>query len=557
MTTLTTHTLSTWIAACAIALATLCSAARGQPIYHIPGSADGDQFGWSVSGAGDIDKDGFPDFIVGAPQENVGQYFGRAHAFSGKTGASLFVIDGSTPYGFFGYSVSDAGDVNKDGYADVIIGAPGGTGPGRAVVISGFNQSVLYTFNGSQSGDRFGASVSSAGDVDNDGNPDVIVGAPGNDFNPQNTGTATVYSGADGSVIWQITAATAGTGLGRAVSGAGDANRDGHDDFIIGAPYDDTAFGDAGKAQLFSGKTGNAMYTFYGDAIEAQLGWSVSDAGDVDQDNFADVIVGSRFEYDRGRAEVFSGVDGSLHHVYWGKDRGVWFGTSVAGVGDVDNDGFDDVIVGAPLDGVTANPTVNPIQGAARVVSGFMGSVAHEVAGQAHLVWFGWSVSGVGDVDDDGYADFLVGSPLGDGGKGNAQLFSGAQVAFATNSNTVSLATGGAQTMTVNAKSPHAGLSYWVLGTASGTTPGTPLGPVTLPLNLDPYMAYTVTTPNTAPLINSMGTLDAEGIAKAQFVIPAGCPPSLLGLTLHHAAIVFDATSIQLVTNPASITFWK
>ena len=111
--------------------------------------------------------------------------------------------------------------------------------------------------------------------------------------------------------------------------------------------------------------------------------------------------------------------------------------------------------------------------------------------------------------------------------------------------------------MTVNAKSPHAGLSYWVLGTASGTTPGTPLGPVTLPLNLDPYMAYTVTTPNTAPLINSMGTLDAEGIAKAQFVIPAGCPPSLLGLTLHHAAIVFDATSIQLVTNPASITFWK
>ena len=227
----------------------------------------------------------------------------RCRAPSGSDGAPLFVIDGSSAHGYFGYSVSDAGDIDRDGFDDVIIGAPG-AGAGTATVISGRTQAALYTFTGTQSGSRFGASVASAGDINNDGNPDVIVGAPGSDFNPQLTGSATVFSGANGAILWQVTASAAGTGLGHGVSGAGDANRDGFDDFIIGAPYDDTAFSDAGQARLHSGKTGNVIYTFNGETDEAQLGWSVSDAGDVDGDNHGDVIVGSRFEYERGRAQV-------------------------------------------------------------------------------------------------------------------------------------------------------------------------------------------------------------------------------------------------------------
>jgi len=546
-----------YLATVAMAIGAMASAAHGQPLHDILGRAPGNQFGWAVSGAGDVNRDGVPDFVVGAPMSDAPPDSGSVRVFSGDTGNELFSVGGPSAYGYFGYSVSDAGDIDRDGHGDIIVGAPDATGPGKAYVISGRTRGILYTFSGNQNGDRFGASVSHAGDINRDGNADVIVGAPGADFNPQRVGTATIFSGANGAVLRQFTASAPATGFGFSVSSAGDVNRDNWDDVIVGAPYDDTAFNDAGQAQVYSGRNGRVLYSFEGETAEAQLGCAVSGAGDVDRDNHADVIVGARFEYDRGRAQVFKGVDGSLHHVYWGVARGSWFGGSVSDAGDMDNDGFDDVLVGSALDGVTTNPTQYPIPGACRAVSGFMGSVIHEVQGPSNLSWFGLSVSGVGDVNNDGYADFVVGTPLGDSGRGNAQLFSGSPVGFATRNNWISLSRGGTQDLSLRATVANSGQRYWVLGTASGTTPGTPLGAVTLPLNLDPYLAHTVTAPNVAPLVNSMGTLDAQGNASVQFTLPAGCPPALLGLKLHHSGIVFDANTIRMVTNPVAVTLLR
>jgi len=207
--------------------------------YTFSGEAAGDQFGFSVSDAGDVNNDGFPDFIIGAPfHDSAGADRGRAYVYSGLTGSLLYTFDGAGAGDNFGYSVSGAGDVDTNGYDDVIIGAPlndfAGTNAGQAYVYSGSNGALLYTFTADSAGDDFGRSVSGAGDVNNDGFADVIVGAPLYDdpINTLATGRAYVYSGANGSLLYTFIGQcyniscddSLDMGFGQSVSGAGDVN---------------------------------------------------------------------------------------------------------------------------------------------------------------------------------------------------------------------------------------------------------------------------------------------------------------------------------------------
>ena len=141
-------------------------------IYTFDGDSAGDELGRSVSGAGDVNGDGFDDLIVG---------FRGARVFSGADGSIIYTFHGDSAGDQFGYSVSGAGDVNGDGFDDLIVGAQGddnnGTTSGSARVLSGVDGSILYTFNGDSASDWFGNSVSGAGDVDGDGYADLIVGA--------------------------------------------------------------------------------------------------------------------------------------------------------------------------------------------------------------------------------------------------------------------------------------------------------------------------------------------------------------------------------------------
>ncbi len=256
-----------------------------------------DGFGVSVSGAGDVNADGYSDLIVGHPLEpDNGVYIGSAQVFSGKDGTILFTFYGDAACDVFGYSVSGAGDVNADGYADLIAGAhfddQRAISPGYARVFSGKDGSILYTFNGDSAFDSFGRSVSDTGDVNGDGYADFIVGADLDDNKGISSGSARVFSGKDGVILYTFDGDSALDSFGFSVSGAGDVNADGHPDLVVGARFTSNNKPESGSARVFSGKDGSILFTSNGDSVFSRLGRSVSGAGDVNADGYADFIAG-------------------------------------------------------------------------------------------------------------------------------------------------------------------------------------------------------------------------------------------------------------------------
>ena len=329
------------------------------------GEAVDDKFGASVSSAGDVNNDGYSDVIVGANKNSANGFSaGRAYIYYGgvaMNNTADVIMTGEAAFDEFGASVSTAGDVNNDGYSDVIVGAHlndgGSWDKGRAYIFYGngngtqMDNTADVTMTGESDADYFGWSVSTAGDVNKDGYSDVIVGAYSNDnISGWDAGRAYIFyggAGMDENADVTLDGETAGDQFGESVSNAGDVNKDGYGDVIVGANgYNNYT----GRAYIYFGGSpmnSNADVLLNGENLSDEFGDCVSDAGDVNNDGYDDVIVNAE---ETGRVYIYYGGSpmNSVADVLLNSENPPeGYGFSVSGAGDVNKNGFDDVIIGA------------------------------------------------------------------------------------------------------------------------------------------------------------------------------------------------------------------
>jgi hypothetical protein len=419
--------------AVAICWTVVASAGFGQELlFEVSGDASYSGFGGIIAPAADVNADGYPDLLVGIPYEpKSGIVPGNVRVFSGKDGALLHSKFGSINDEYFGAAVAGGFDMNQDGYADFLVGAPGATYGSalRARLYSGKDRSILWSADGDASDDGFGYAVANCGDVDQDGANDWVVGAAGAMFAGARVGFIRVFSGSTGSVLYTVYGSDANAAFGYAVSGAGDVDADGFDDILVGSPYS-SASTYGGRVQVYSGKTATLILDELNNSSDARLfGSSVSWAGDLDLDGFDDVMVGT-FDYQsdscpsgKGFACTYSGQTGATLYQYQGDANNDVFGISVHGCGDVNCDGWSDFIIGAPA--IPNTPIIGCYIGPsyARLYSGRTGIPLYNLTGGGPGYDFGYAVSDVGDVNLDGFPDVAVGSSNAYGG--SVDVFAG------------------------------------------------------------------------------------------------------------------------------------
>ncbi len=406
------------------------------PGIKLSGEAAFDNLGSSVSAVGDVNGDGIDDVVIGAPfadpngNDSGTMYvvFGSATGFSSPP--ELSTLDGTNGFKLFGEatfdqsgrSVSAAGDVNGDGIDDLLIGAPyadpnGNNGAGTTYVVFGKNVSEVGAFTaeielasldgtngfkilGEAANDNAGRIVNAVGDVNGDGISDILISAPNSDLNGNNAGTTYVV-------------------FGKNVSEAG-------------------AF--AAELEL-SGLDGTNGFKIFGEAANDKSGESASGAGDVNGDGIDDLLIGSKYAYSNGNyyagttyvvfgkntseegafaAEVLlSSLDGTNGFKIFGESAYDNSGRSVSAAGDVNSDGIDDILIGAPnakdysgASYVVFGKNVSQVGAFTSEVelSSLDGTNGFSIIG-ADYGYFGRSVSAAGDINGDGIDDVLIGAP--------------------------------------------------------------------------------------------------------------------------------------------------
>jgi len=509
-------------------------------LYEFTGGAAGEQFGRAVAGVGDMDGDGRAELGLGAPFAPVGGVpSGRVELRSGAHGALRFELAGSRGEQL-GTSLAGPGDVDGDGLAELAIGAVygGGGAQGCVRLVSGASGAVLVVATGEAGGDRFGDALAAVGDLDGDGRGDLLVGARTNDAIGTSSGAAYALSGATGGVLLASYGPARGEMHGWSVAAAGDVDGDGTPDLLVGAP---TAWSGA-RARVLSGASG-ALLREWKEPAGALFGNALAGGADLDADGVPDVVIGAPFDASAGayagRVSAHSGASGAELWRVHGVDSEGFLGEELELLPDVDGDGVHEVAAGAPAgpgvagrvsilsgsDGSPALELVGAIPG-----GGF--GVALSSAGDLNA-------DGVPDLLVGASAKALEGAAAGGGHALSTQA-----LLLSSNTHELALSSGSAQTLELSAGALQAGATYVVLGSLGGSEPGLSLGGAHLPLVPDAYLWLTLLDAAASPLSQSVGVLDASGQAQCSFVASSALPPSLAGKLVHHAAVVLGPATL-------------
>jgi hypothetical protein len=433
----------------------------------------------------DVNGDGYPDLLVGS--YGAGSGAGAAHLYLGSANPSTTDWNGTSPSGridldnpdgaaaAFGYAVASAGDVNGDGYADFLVGAYGASSNGGAAhLYLGSAKPSAADWNGSSHPARldlsnldganaiFGSALAGVGDVNGDGFADFLIGA-------SKTGVTHLYLGSampsasdwnGGSLTGRIDLASPDVfaAFGNAVASAGDVNGDGFADFLIGS---DAANGAGGTAHIYLGSatpTASAWNISPStaridlanpDGTNASFGNSVASAGDVNGDGYTDFLVGAvGASSNAGAAHLYLGSSSPAATTWNGASpskrvdltnpdgASALFGTSVASAGDVNGDGYADFLIGTEGISTGAGAAHLYLGAATPSTTVWNGTTPTNRINLANpdgaSARFGASVASAGDVNDDGYDDFLIGAHDASSMTGAAQLYLGSSAPSAT-----------------------------------------------------------------------------------------------------------------------------
>lgn len=538
-------TLLSLLVACSLAEAPQATAQihGGQKVEHRShlGANGYYQVGRAVLGPGDLNGDGVEDYLIATPGYN--SLTGRVRAHSGATGQALWTEYGVTSHEQFGYALATLDDINGDGAAEVAVSAPyfnhaGGTDNGKIHVLSGRTGTTLQIWNSNNSNSYLGQELAAA-DLNGDGQLDLISGAPKvSSGSATSVGKIIAIDLANGQVLSasERTGSQDGARLGASLANVGDWNGDGCDDLAVGAPgIDSNGLSANGRVNVFNGavlagvsSTPLLLRQFAGVQDGESLGSSLAQVGDVDRDGFKELLIGSpRWSdltagiNDTGRATLRSGRTGQLMRQYFSPhpQEEALFGSPIAAGRDIDHDGFRDFLIGS-LGHEEAGDTL----GAVYAISSRTHGLLQEHFGEVNNASFGAAIASIGDIDGDLTHEFVVGAS---GETSTGVTFGGTayvlgREAFLSQS---ALRVDPGDTVDYAVDFPGVAGQYKILVSLLGAGPtnytgvNVPLGPLHIPITSTAYPSFTS---------GFYGILDADGKANASLSLPITTPPLMI-----------------------------
>lgn len=407
------------------------------PMPSVEGALNKDKMGSAVAYVGDVDGDNYGDYAIGTPGYDVPaeegnkakKNAGRVVVISGKTQLPIITLDGDEAGDALGSALAGGGDIDGDGFDDVVVGAPKADKPadgGSKKIVDAGSATILFGPDGTRKPVFFGASARAAAgsavalcDLNGDGESDVLIGAPKDDgAGFKDNGSVMVIGGGvvPAPVAWSpLYGAASKANFGSSVAAA-NVDLIAGQELIVGAPNENNT----GSVSVFAAGNSTPLFKKSGATTKAHFGKAVA-GGNVNGDARDDVIVGAPDDdngtvKNTGSVSIFSG-DGTLLRTKFGSVSGAALGSSVA-VADVNGDGKKDIIAGAPKEDIPATSGSKKITDAGGVSiwthsTGTTFDLFTTLQGESAKDYFGTAVS-AGHIDGDGKAEVLVGAPSDD-----------------------------------------------------------------------------------------------------------------------------------------------